>query len=270
MQYNDPRIFNSSKENSDVTGSVSTFILESDPIQVPRNASNVTIGLVSATFWYNFPNIIDKSWIIRLYDDETIGLADPYRDLTIPIPTGLYSLSQLAGTLSRGLTNAGYLSDRIVLGGDNATQKCTFLFTGDSRDTIIFKKDGGIGKIVGVGEEDTTIQPPLVGDAKIPCFVLCPKVANFNAVNVVYITMDEVYGISTNAGRVGTLVAIPLQVSPGSQQVYQPSYPIQIPSQELIGRRLNRITLRLKDEKGNALNTLGETFSVCLDIQWKV
>ena len=297
MQYNDPRIFNSSSSD----GSVARFDISANAIQVPRNAHSVSIGLVSATFWYNFPNIIDKSWILRLYEqpvdtvprtdrledlfsgttqyrtDETVASSrmerlegGSYQDLVIPIPTGLYSLTQLAGTLSRGLTNAGYPSDRIVLGGDNATQKCTFLFTVDSRDTVIFNKSGGIGKVVGVGEEDTTIQPPLFIDVKIPCFVLCPNVANFNAVNVVYIIMDEVFGVNTNGGCNGTLIAIPLQVSPGSQQVYVASYPILIPAQELAGRRLTSVTLRLTDEKGNSLNTLGETFSVCFDIQWKI
>ena len=82
--------------------------------------------------------------------------------------------------------------------------------------------------------------------------------------------MDEVFGVNTNGGCNGTLIAIPLQVSPGSQQVYVASYPILIPAQELAGRRLTSVTLRLTDEKGNSLNTLGETFSVCFDIQWKI
>ena len=112
---NDPRIFNSSRSNTDTTGSVVTFSLESDPIRVPAQATNIIVGVVSSTFWYNFPNIIGKSWIVRLYAEEALGRVEepmgrlesgPYRDLTIPIPTGLYSLSQLAGTLSRGHTNA--------------------------------------------------------------------------------------------------------------------------------------------------------------------
>ena len=68
--HNDPRIFNSSKDNTDTSGSIATFSLESDPIRVPSQATNITIGVVSATFWYNFPNIIDKSWVVRLFANE--------------------------------------------------------------------------------------------------------------------------------------------------------------------------------------------------------
>ena len=41
--HNDPRIFNSSKDNTDTSGSVASFSLESDPIRVPSQATNITI-----------------------------------------------------------------------------------------------------------------------------------------------------------------------------------------------------------------------------------
>jgi len=247
-----PRLFISTATNTQSNGAVANIYLR-QPIELPSDARNVTISVTSATFWYNFPNITGKSWYLYLDGIEHRAV----------IPDGLYGLAELGAQLSRVLTNLGLDPERITIGGDDSTQKILFQFnSGLLTDAIRFNATDSLYDLLGV-PYGTTVAPTVV-----PGVVSATKVAAFNTVNSVIIQSDLVQGIPKNGDFDGTIAQIPLTVFPGSQQTFQPSVPIQIPANGLVGRTISDVQFRLCNEQGVLLNTLGESFSVGLLITY--
>jgi len=253
IQIHSPKIFVSTRDKTTPDGSTYRLYL-SEPIEVPREAFNASVSVMNATFWFNFPNIIGKAWHVRL--DGVY--------YTTAIPDGLYGLGELAASLSRFLTNLQADPERITISGDDATQKILFTFNGDPDDELLFVDESSLYRILGV-DLGTIISP-----AATPEIISAANTAQFNSVNSVTFKTNIIRGIPKNGLFDGTIVQIPLTVFPGSQQTYEPPIKFEIPSPELIGRKVHDVELRICDENGEVVNTLGETFSVSLNISYYI
>ncbi len=230
-------------------------------VYFPTEARNITLEVNAATIWWTVLNV-------------TAGVNDAFRFITDPGPVttditidpGLYDVSALNNAVNAALVNAGLASGLITISGDSATQKVVLTFSAaDQRvewvPTSFFELTGFTsGQFV-----------PAAGFTTGPFSELAPNVANFSDVsNFLIHTSLLQRGIPQGDQNHQTIAVVPINVPPGSQQVFDPFNPIQLDAHQWRGQRFNQATFWITDQINRSLDFNGEDFTVTLVFKYYI
>jgi hypothetical protein len=175
-------------------------------------------------------------------------------------------LTELAATLSREFVELGFPADLLSWGSDNATQKVvlTFNYAGTQID---FTVPNSVNTILGFAALlYPQFVPSVAGETAV-----APNVANFNTLSGYLIAADLVdQGIPINATGQSIIASVPITAKPGSTINYQPFFPIPVNARGLIGNPRSTIIVRLLDQNGDDIDTLGESWSVQIQIKYDI
>jgi hypothetical protein len=249
---------------SNISADGSRFEVQLDEsLRVPDDAINCNISMDSASVWWSVSNIItgtnDKMYI------HGLDTSDVEQDFTITIPQGLYDLPALNLKIQQLLENAdGKISpyNNIDLIADNATSKVVIKFN-YSVNTIDFSQSDTPRTTLGFA---SAVYGAYAG---APENVLAPDVANFNSVDSFLLHCDLVdRGILMNNSYSQVVGQVLIDVSPGSQIIYNPFNPTKVEANNLIGASRRTIRVFLTDQAGDPVNTNGEFYSLKLKVSY--
>jgi hypothetical protein len=237
------------------------------PIEIPRNAVNVTVQCDESTIWWTVPNIITGvNDTFYITGDDASSVLTNY---TITIPQGLYDRAGLNTALQSGLEAAGAKTtpDPIVsLLDDESTQKVVIRlnYTTSLVDFQVARTDT-CRDILG-------FDPQQVGpNAGAPINILADNVAAFNSINNFEIHSDLVgQGIRVNNTYTQTIAEVNITVNPGSQIVDKPFHPAKSDASALAGVKRGTVRFWLTDDSNNAVDTNSEYWTTRLTIQYLV
>jgi hypothetical protein len=256
MQNNELDIFASSSTTGGAYGissDGSSFSIRLDnPLKLKGKRCNVSVK--ESTIWYNTPNITNGT-------NSKIYFNWSSTDYVVNVATGLYDFTNLKNSIAVALGNLGVATDLFVLVSDTATQKTGFTFS----DTVVidFTQSDTMRGILGwdSGTVNGSSGQTLYAD----------NVAAFNVLNNYQIHSDIVSdGLAIN-GKYSSVIAIvniPKGTNVGSQIVAAPFNPTKVDSENLIYSTKSTIKFWLTDQDGTNIQTLGETWSVLVGIEW--
>jgi hypothetical protein len=249
---------------SNVSSDGSRFEVQmNESLRVPDDAINCSVSMESASIWWSVANIITgENDTMYIHGLNTSDVETPF---TIVIPQGLYDLPALNLKIQQLLENEdGKISpyNNIDLIADNATQKVVIKFN-YSINTIDFSQSNTPRDVLGF---NNAIYGAYAG---APENVLANNVAKFNSVDSFLIHCDLVdRGILLNNKYSQVLGQVLIDVSPGSQIIYNPFNPTRVEANNLIGGSRRAIRVWLTDQSGNAVNTNNEMYSLKLKIYY--
>ena len=240
--------------NVDSSGGAFEISLET-PLNIPKQARNVTVAVEQASIWYTVPNLtkgVDTAFSITV-------AGTPY---LVVCETGLYSLSSLQTSIESLLINAGCPPNSFQFISDSATQKVLLRLNGVGT-SVDFSVVNSCRVILGFPSAVVGPNTALVED------YLATDVAAFNQYNAFEIHSSLTEGLVLN-GKYSGLVSIhPITTSPGTLLVAEPFRPAVANAPELAGTALRRIKFWLNsDANDDILDTLGETWSFRLRINY--
>lgn len=265
-EYKLPYIFssdpNQGASNVSVTGDRFSVFFDR-PIIVPEHAINVHIVVQEASIWNVVPNIIEGENNI-LYITHFDGVVStPY---VVNIPTGLYGLHDLDSAINRELVNLGAPTNLITLAGDSSTQKTVIQINVLPLETISidFTPSDTFRDILGFNSQ---VIPPTSG----PINIFSDNTANFNNIEYFLVSSSLISkGISLNNNYNSVIAQILIDKPSGQQIISTPFNPPEIPANELIGTRHNKIDFWVTDQASNPINLLNEIFSIRLIITYTI
>jgi hypothetical protein len=249
---------------SNVSSDGSRFEVQmNESLRVPDDAINCSVSMESASIWWSVANIItgvnDTMYI------HGLDTSDVEQDFTIVIPQGLYDLPALNLKIQQLLENEdGKItpSNNIDLIADNATSKVVIKFN-YSVNTIDFTQTDT--PRIALGFNDAVYG----AYAGAPENVLANNVAQFNSIDSFLIHCDLVdRGILMNNTYSQIVGQVLIDVSPGSQIIYNPFNPTKVEANNLIGASRRVIRVWLTDQAGNTVNTNSEIYSLKLKVSF--
>jgi len=233
----------------------------SRPIIMPKEAINISIRSTFASIWYVTPNIHtginDKMYFSYL--------GTPYN---ITIAEGLYSLYDLSESINIEINKLA-LPSLISLTGISATQQ-TVINYNNNGVRIDFTQPQTFASLLGFdsyiypnnGSPSYTPHDSVVGETSIS-----DNKAALNNINYYLVHSDIVsYGIYQGGTYNQTIMQVPIDVEPGSLIIYTPYNPDVIPANDLAGQLKNGARFWLTDQNNNPVETLGEEWSIKLEI----
>jgi hypothetical protein len=230
------------------------------PIFIPHGVIDCSLDVIGATIWNVSPNIA-AAFGNNLFYFTYLGT--PY---VITITDGLYSLPQLNGFISRYFVNNGLPRTLIVFTGDQATQT-TIMTLNNVGTQVDFTQANTIRTVLGFNSELLPAAPSVIASESFTS----EHPAALNRINFYYISSTLVNnGLPLN-GISGNIIAQVFITSPaGDQIVYDPQNVIPIEARNLIGKSIQQITFQLLDDQLRTVNTLGEFWSVTLQIKMQL
>lgn len=250
---------NSGAENVSSDGSRFSVILD-NPIKIPSNAINCTLGVVSSSIFNTSPNISQDFGNNRFKFTTTFGIGSTH---TIIISDGLYSVGDLNSYLSVSFLNLGLPSNLFVIGGVSATGQSTisYLLLGDSVD---FTALNTIRTILGFDAGVYT--STLVGQT-----IYSQAVASFNRNNSYLILSDIISGgIPINSQTPSIIASIPITVAPGSQINYQPFNITEVDASTLVNLSKSNISFSLVNQALQPTPTQNEIYTLLIRIRYTI
>lgn len=185
----------------------------------------------------------------------------------LTIPTGLYDLSGLNQAIQRELENSLAKTDPSVLfslSPDEPTNKVQIRFNYDNV-SIDFTRPNTLREILGFNSQILGPFPT------VPFNRLADNVARFNSVNFLIIHSDLTpTGIRFNNTYNQALCKIQINVSPGSQILYNPYNPAKIQVPDMIGAIRSTLRMWITDQNNNRINTNGEYWSARLVLRYQM
>jgi hypothetical protein len=246
-------------------GSTFTINLENNGLDVPKNATNTQLSVVGSEIWYNTPNVVlnknDKITII--YNGTTIIVA---------IPTGLYTLAEIAPTIERELKLLApadaVVSDivnnhliKIEAEENQGKVKLTLALTATTTSlSCDFTPTNSIGQVLGFN----TIK----SGSNFYFSELDPKFNGFNYYLIQSNMVNE--GIRVGASFNQIIAKVLVTASPNTQVLYEPANPTLVSAENLAGDRRRSYTFSLLDDTFARIDTRSEHYSLQLRISFYV
>jgi hypothetical protein len=248
--------------NNPVASDGSRFVVQlNEPISIPSNARSCTLSVEQASIWnvsYNISADIKNNKFVFTTNNVT---------RTITIPDGQYSLDAFNSMLSRSFQTLGLNENLIVLTGDDSNSRVVISFN-DTTTTIDFTVANTCREMLGFLSRLVPLTPPAAGSTVIE---LADATAKFNRVNSYVIQTDLVSdGIPVNNDSAGVIANVQITVSPGKLINYSPRHPTVVNASELVGHNKGRFEIRLRDQNGRSVNTVGEYFTCLLVIKYLI
>ena len=234
--------------------------LDSDGFNIPPNALNPEIQVVSAELWWNTPNITEENNQIS------------FNGIIRTIPVGLYDLPSLNSAVAYAL--GGTLSNsELTFTSDDAQGKVRMTFK-EAGKYVDFSIPKSFHKLLGF---DASRYPKPTPTNPTPVSTAGQSFTGQNQAgfsNVAYFLLQSSLigkGILTN-GNYNQIIAkilIPKGTGVGSQILYEPQNPTLIDASALkgdTGKRSYRFALL--DSNGNQVDTLGEYWSLQVRVSY--
>ena len=222
---------------------------------IPHDTKNCVLRVISADIWNLVSNL--SPTLGNKIDLQLGGIGPVY---TLTIPEGQYSVTALDAAIQNQLVNNGLVATNLQLTGDAPTQRVAF--SSDVAGTIIsFPTATHMWNILGftLGASLTLVTAGVK--------YLAPQIAKFNNINTFLIHSDLVdSGIPANGDYYGIIAKVPITAASGSLIVYQPSYPIGVDASNLIGARVQSVSVWLTNETGWQRINTRENFSVLVEL----
>lgn len=242
----------------------------SDPIVVPKEATQVEVQMIESVIWFTVPNITASNQNLRITGPD---VNDIIRVYDIIVPKGLYDLSALSAAILRELESASFKAKQnpyplVSFSADDATSKVIMYLNYDTVQ-VDFAIPSSIGPILGFSTDvgDNPIGP-LVGT---PLPVTADTVARFNTINSFLIHCDLARsGIRLNNSYYQIIGNPLIDVAPGKQILYSPQYPPICEANHLKGAQRTRVRCWLTDDQNNAIDTNGEFWSFRLRLTYSI
>jgi hypothetical protein len=239
-------------------GSRMTISLD-NAISIPAGAVNTTVEVQQAAVWNISPNIA-----AQYNNNEFIYLINGIEQPAIIFPDGQYSLANINNLISRTFTNRGEDTNQIVLSANDSTQRVVATFNATIQAD--FTGANSIGSVLGFS---ALVPNPM--EATDGYSVEGSDEAALNRINSYSISSNIVsQGIPINNIGLNIIASIPISVRPGSQIIYTPTNPTKINCNELRGKSKQQFYFELGDELGNAVPTLGESYSLLLVFKYSL
>lgn len=233
------------------TNDGSTFSVAFDtPLILPRAALDASIEVIQSSIWWVVPNI--KAGI-----NDRISFTVAAVPYTITYPPGLYSLDQLTSTTKSLLGNIPGMDPLAFSFSANTAAQLVVVTFSIAAVQIDFNAAQSPSVILGFTGL-VPAAPSLAGQS-----VDATAIAQFNSISGFQIRSNMIQqGISTNSGASGVLANVPIVVSPGSQNIFQPMFPQRCPFRNAIGTQIGSpVTFTLTDQNGGKVDTNGEYWS---------
>lgn len=263
-------------KNIQFNGSKFTIYNDGTPFYVGTDtSSNCTVEVIQASIWNNQPNISSN------FDNNRIVIYESkYREISLVVPTGQYDLTSLTAQLSlqwdnfsgidsntlASFTPADSFQNTFNITGNDSTQRVSIQFILNNPNMTIDWKQSTLGKILGFTTEAKQ-RPDVQGG-----YITGDITANFNSINSFYLSSDLVAQGANINGRYGNVIGIiPITALPGNLVNFQGNFNnLFIDCDNILGRRNGRtqLTFWLTNEKGDALDMVGEVYSFTLLIRW--
>ena len=246
----------SAASSYDQTTSTATWNLQ-NPILIPQDVKTCSLRVISADIWNLVSNV--SAALGNKIDILLAGVGPVY---TLTIPEGQYSVAALNAAIENQLVLQGLLATNLVIAGDAPTQRVAF--TSDVAGTIIkFPGEKYLWNILGFNQ-GYTLTLTLAGVR-----YLAPGIARFNNINSFLIHSDLVdAGIPANGDYYGIIAKVPISSPSGSLITFSPSYPIAVDASNLIGARVQSVSLWLTNETGWQRINTRENFSVLVELSY--
>ena len=229
------------------------------PLDIPKDAQNVTIGVTSSTIWWNIHNIkagVNDAFYITYNDGEGID------DYSGSIPPGLYDLNNYGSAVNKMIENNGGPSGLLIFSGDGATSKVIITFT-ETNIIVDFTQTDTARLILGFNSQ------LLSNIAVSPLNFLADNEAGFNVIDYFLLHSDLTdQGIRINNKYNNVIARVLINVSPGSQIVTNPFNVIKTSAVKLRGGLTTDMRFWLTDQNSNAVNTNEQNWSMELNISY--
>ena len=236
-----------------------------DAITIPDKARNIKLEVQKTLLWNNFPNIYtgvnDKIYI------NGPNTEDVQTSFVVTIAQGSYDLQTLTNDILMDLEVQGAKIEPlslISLDADVATGKVEFSLNYPTVQ-IEMRSWNTFEKIIGLNKELYTVPA-----GKSTHTFLAPNVANFASVEYILVhTNITDKGLSINGQYSQTVAQILPDVRSGSLIVFQPLSPLKIDCDNLRGTDLESFRVWISNEKGEAISTNGEAYSMLLKLSYE-
>jgi hypothetical protein len=250
-------------KNKSANGSYFSVYLN-DATKIPDDAKNITVEIEKSVIWWVFPNIEAKNNQIYVTGENT---ANVLQSRLITISPGLYDLALLKTSILNQLQNQGFKQSPLPVidfTSDASTGRVIVKmnYINSKIDFRAINVPNPINTVLGFDLAEYT-----TGSAQFN--LTAPNIAQFNTINSLLIKSDLTdVGLSLNGFEDYIVGQVLINVSPGSQIIYEPHNPTQTSAQNLQGRLLRNFHVELTDESRNPVNTFGEDYSVLFKISW--
>lgn len=242
-------LFVNSKELP-TTNNGSTVQIKMSHMKIPNNS---TIAVVSASIWWNFPNIspaLNNNVLNFSY------LSAPY---TINLVSGLYDITALQNEFTEFFKRNNLPDDLFEIVGNNSTSKIV-AYLNYSGITLNFTTSS-IAPVMGFVNDITV---PLLPPGESDLFD-AENIARFNNVNEIQIHTDFTYSSNYNGKNGSSIIAsIQPNVNIGNQIIYTPLHLIE---NTITNDYLDDVYIYITDENNNRLDTGGEYWQLHCQIK---
>lgn len=229
-------------------------------IRIPKDAVDCTLDVIQASLWYTMPNIAQS------FGNNTLYFTYNGNAYVFAIPDGLYSLSDLNSAISRHLSNIGLPSNLFIISGDSSTQKTIITYT-IAGVRIDFNSPNNIRTVLGFNARLSPVNANAVAGQS----EYSDTQAKFNRINSFLVRSSLVnHGLPINNTGAGIIASIPITSSPGAQINYQPNISITINAANIPESPIQFINFDLLDQDLRSVNTLGEYWSITVQIKYKI
>ncbi len=245
-----------------------------------EGAKYVTVSIVRGTFWWTIPNIPADSYF-EITIDDTVPVV-----VRVPIPKGLYSYTDFISLIKSALTEAAQRSDAVTFVANMATQHLDLQFHvnaslrfGTEELAIVCgfaKPKARTGapesKLEGAHPWDHVWSSTHVGAGH--SLIAAPFHARFDTVQYLQVASDIVdTGFYVNNGQASNVIAqIMINVSAGTQIVYEPSVPLEVATSRFSSSTgsggVTRARFILYDQDMTPCDTMGQTWTILLRLKY--
>lgn len=258
-------------QNKSSDGSRFTITLNSS-LEIPRDAINLKCDVHRVLIWNTFYNITasDNNNTFVLTSYLTNGTQSTQ---TITIPDGSYTPNLLETEIQAVLADLGFIQtpSPFSLSADQARGRIITKI--NYTNTQVDFSNGNLAELLGFNKTTygVLILPTPVPTTGIQKFI-APNNASFNKYQYLMLksNLASGEGIMLNNRFDNYIAMIPISVPPFSQIQDLLSQPIELDSSLLKGSfGAKNVWLELCDQKGEPVNTNGESFSVMLKIKYQ-
>ena len=245
-----------------------------------RTEGMPTLKVLSASIWFNFPNIktaINDTLKINFGNDGSQGGSTFTNTVMVTVPQGLYGISQFSSTVSEALHDSQYGTElgleSVVFTPNYATNKAqvtldmTKLIETTSANYLeVDFLNSSVASLIGFTQTKrfthsygSTIKSDLFeGDT----------IADMAPIDSLQLKCSAARGsIINGAMSSDTVAAIPILAEPSHQILYSPYQAPRTPCPAFV-QGVNRMRMSLCDQRGDPVNTNGEYWSAALLLEW--
>jgi hypothetical protein len=236
-----------------------------DALHVPNNAENITVEVTKATYWNTSPNF--KSTNNQIYVRGP-DVADVLQSKLITLPVGLYDVSMFKAALLTELLNEGFKqtpSPVLNISANYATGKIIIILNYTTTEVSFAVADGVVNPMNQILGFDLLKYTTAIA----PFAQYAPNVAKFNQLNSILITSNLCdNGFAINSKESNIIAQILINVSPGTQLIYEPFNPTKVSASNLQNRYLKEFDVQLTDELLVPIDTNTEEYTVLFKISY--